>query len=71
MYIAAGLGGARPKNRRTFKSNESLSLNTCHHVVGIIRAYKDMNIYIDCIKTEGVIQGMVQRTWSTRIHILE
>lgn len=56
-HIAGGLGGANSSNRRSFLTANSLSLNTWHHVVAIIKGAFDMQIYIDCELQNGTYQG--------------
>ena len=72
MSISGGLGTANSSNRRTYRTFESLSENTWHHVVGIIRDWNDMDVYIDCIKATGEYTGsgsttMVYSNFDSRI----
>lgn len=57
VSISGGLGGNSSNNRRTFTTNESLSLETWHHLTIIIRDYDNMEVFIDCMKATGVYHG--------------
>ncbi len=63
VHIAGGLGGANAANRRTFLTNNGLTLNTWHHIVAIINGAQDMQVYIDCQLQSGTYSG----TGSTNI----
>ncbi len=57
LNIAAGLGGSNASNRRSYVSDMVLQTGQWYHVVGIIRSYNDMDIYIDCVQTTGQYSG--------------
>lgn len=57
LNIAAGLGGSNSSNRRSLVSDVNLNTGKWYHVVGIIRDYNDMDIYIDCKRSTGVYSG--------------
>ncbi|MFN5678838.1 MAG: LamG-like jellyroll fold domain-containing protein [Flavobacteriia bacterium] len=57
VHIAGGLGGANSGNRRSFLTNDGLTLNTWHHIVAIINGAQDMQIYIDCQLQNGTYSG--------------
>lgn len=57
LSIHGGLGNQGNTNRRSFMANQTLQLGTWYHVVGIIRDYDDMSIYIDCIDAAGTYSG--------------
>lgn len=58
--------------RRSYHSDDTLALGTWYHVVGIMRSYNDMDIYIDCNQTTGYYTGsgntsMIYSTNESRI----
>jgi hypothetical protein len=55
--FGAGLGNAGPPNKRGFLTNNSISVGTWHHIVAIIKAADDMDIYVDCQKWIGTYSG--------------
>ena len=57
LNIGDGGGGTNPNFRRSMSSTGVLSAGTWHHVVGVIRAFNDMDIYIDCINENGPYSG--------------
>ena len=57
ISFGGGLGVANSSNRRTFISDIQLQTGVWYHIVGIIRAYNDMDIYIDCEETTGTYSG--------------
>jgi uncharacterized repeat protein (TIGR01451 family) len=60
LSFGGGKGMANSTNARYFTTNLSdkkLITGTWHHVVGIIRSYNDMEIYIDCQKVSGTYGG--------------
>lgn len=57
VSISGGLGGTSSNNRRTFRTNESLSQGTWHHLTVIIRDYDNMEVHIDCMKASGIYHG--------------
>jgi hypothetical protein len=62
LSFGGGLGSQTSTNQRYFTTNSAIqsnviSANTWHHIVGIIRSYNDMDIYIDCNKTTGTYGG--------------
>ncbi len=62
LSFGAGLGSSSSTNQRYFTTDASnamntITANTWHHIVGIIRNYNDMDIYIDCRKTTGSYGG--------------
>lgn len=63
INFGAGLGGSSPENRRTYLTDQQLTLGNWHHVVATIRSFDDMSIYIDCQNSPGEYSG----TGSTNI----
>ncbi|MEY4572233.1 MAG: hypothetical protein RLZ10_1459 [Bacteroidota bacterium] len=62
LSFGAGLGSSSSTNQRYYTTDATISTNTItantwHHIVGIIRNYNDMEIYIDCRKTTGSYGG--------------
>lgn len=57
LSFGGGLGTANSSNQRYYTTNDVITANSWHHIVGIIRSYNDMDIYIDCIKTTGSYGG--------------
>ena len=57
VHIAAGLGGAGASNRRSFVTNQTISLGNWHRVTVVFKAYNDMDVYIDCKKCTGTYSG--------------
>lgn len=43
--------------RRSYHSDDTLLVGNWYHVVGIMRSYNDMDIYIDCNQTTGYYTG--------------
>ncbi len=56
-HISGGLGGANSANRRSFITDNGITLNNWHHIVAIIRSATDMEIYIDCVLQNGSYSG--------------
>ena len=52
-HISAAGSGGGPTNRRTFATNETISIGTWNRITVVINAYNDMDIYINCIKIFG------------------
>jgi len=57
LSIHGALGNQGNTNRKSFMANQVLQLGTWYHVVGIIRDYNDMSIFIDCVDAAGVYSG--------------
>ena len=60
ISFGGGLGIANSTNARYFTtdpSDVSIEANKWHHIVGIIRSFDDMEIYIDCKKVSGTYGG--------------
>lgn len=62
LSFGAGLGTSSSTNQRYYTTNATLptnviNANNWHHIVGIIRNYNDMDIYIDCRQTTGSYGG--------------
>ncbi len=58
IHLNFGDGGPTgPPHRRAKTSNGMLTLHNWHHVVGVIRAWDDMDIYIDCVNAGGWYDG--------------
>lgn len=57
LHYGGGLGFTAPGNRRSKFSDSTITANTWHHIVGIIRDETDMDIYIDCENAEGFYNG--------------
>lgn len=58
ISFGGGLGGANTSNQRYYTTDiTTFTAGTWHHVVGIIRDYNDMDIYIDCVKANGTYGG--------------
>jgi Concanavalin A-like lectin/glucanases superfamily len=52
-----GLGMQTAANRRQFITANAPQAGIWHNIVGIIRDYDDMTIYIDCVQEPGVYAG--------------
>lgn len=46
-----------PSNRRSLVGQTNVQTNTWYHLIGIIRDYNDMVLYLDCINENGVYEG--------------
>lgn len=58
VHINFGNGGNAGASSRTSKvSSTTLTIGEWHHVVCIIRAQNDMEIYIDCVNAGGTYSG--------------
>lgn len=58
LSFGGGNGGSNTANQRYFSTSTTpLSAGVWHHVVGVIRDYNDMDIYVDCVKTTGSYGG--------------
>ena len=57
LCFGGGNGVANSTNQRYYTSDLTISAGTWHHIVGIIRDYDDMDIYIDCNQANGVYGG--------------
>jgi hypothetical protein len=57
LCFGGGNGVANSSNQRYYTSDLTITAGNWHHVVGIIRDYDDMDIYIDCQKSNGVYGG--------------
>lgn len=58
IHLNFGDGGPTgPPFRRAKTSTGMLTLHNWHHVVGVIRAWDDMDIYIDCMNAGGWYDG--------------
>ena len=55
--FGGGLGGCGESNRKSKRSGKHVEKNTWHHIIGIIRDYNDMSLYIDCSEGAGVYSG--------------
>jgi len=56
LTITDGLG-VGSTHRRSFNSNQSLSIGKWYHIVGVFRSASDMDLYIDCVKAAGIYSG--------------
>lgn len=68
----ANLDHAGVTNRRSFVTNEIVTVGEWHRLTVVINAFDDMEVYIDCERTTGVYSGtgdteMVYSTYSGRI----
>lgn len=57
LSIHGGLGNQGAQNRRSFTADSVLQIGMWYHVLGIIRDYNDMSIYINCIDQPGTYSG--------------
>lgn len=57
LCFGGGNGVANTTNQRYYTSDLTISAGTWHHIVGIIRDYNDMDIYIDCVQANGNYGG--------------
>lgn len=57
LQFGGGIGNSGPPNRRTFLTNNSISTGTWYHIVGIMNAHDDMEVYVDCQKFTGTYNG--------------
>jgi hypothetical protein len=58
LSFGGGLGSANSTNQRYFTTDATaLTAGNWYHVVGIIRDFDDMDIYIDCVEATGVYGG--------------
>lgn len=57
INFAAGLGGQNSANRKSFTTNNGISVGVWHHIIATINSANDMSIYIDCINQNGSYSG--------------
>lgn len=57
LSICGGTGHQGITNRRSFMANSAMQTGVWNHVVGIIRDYDDMSIYLNCIELSGTYSG--------------
>ncbi len=58
VHLNYGDGGTTNSSyRRSKSSNLTVGTGTWHHFVGVIRAWNDMDIYIDCVDAGGFYNG--------------
>jgi len=57
LNFAGGLGGQLSSNRKSFTTNNSLTVNEWHHIVATINSENNMLIYVDCVKELGTYSG--------------
>ena len=57
LSLGTGLSGSPTANKYTYTTVPTLSNNSWHHVVGIIRAHDDMTVYVDCVEQSGTYDG--------------
>lgn len=58
ISIGGGNGAANSSNQRYYTTDITpLTVGVWHHVVGIVRSYDDMDIYIDCVQSNGNYGG--------------
>ena len=58
IHLNYGDGGPTNSSyRRSKTSNLAISAGSWHHIVGVIRDWNDMDIYIDCIDAGGFYSG--------------
>lgn len=58
ISIGGGNGAANTSNQRYYTTDITpLTVGEWHHIVGIVRSYNDMDIYIDCVKSNGTYGG--------------
>jgi len=57
LSYGGGAGSSGSNNRRTKSSGQTITIDTWHHIVGVIRGETDMDIYIDCINVGGDYSG--------------
>lgn len=55
--IGGGQGSAGSSNRRSFVTDDTITLNEWHHIAVIANAYNDMEIYVDCQPMSGTYSG--------------
>lgn len=46
-----------PDGRRTFITNEAFSIGVSYHVVGVVHASNDMDVYVDAVNKSGTLSG--------------
>jgi hypothetical protein len=57
INFGGGEGNSGPNNRRSFVTDQSLTVGDWSHIVAIIRDYNDMEVYINCVKSTGTYSG--------------
>lgn len=58
LSLGGGLGSTTSSNQRYFTTSDNfISAGSWHHIVGVIRSYNDMDLYIDCNKANGTYGG--------------
>lgn len=57
LNLSGGSGNQSSANRRSFVMDNSLNTGQWYTIVCVIRAYNDMQIYIDCVNQAGQYSG--------------